>query len=457
MSQDPAPAANGSRALVRRLDVALLWGLLALAALGGVFLMLRGGRLLLRPPDPDATAIAGRPSVTVCASITSTLATTASPASTTTLLPDTPDTPDTPGTSGTPGTPGTPAPAASPAFSPVPTIVPPQVDPLDLSALYAGMPFSVSGTGAPGDTVALFDNDLLEATQIVGADGAWQITVRGLSVGEHRLTVAAITPAGARSPTVPVGFLIVLPPAAAAATEAVQATGTAGLVSTATMATPSPVPLSPTPDTTATQITRPANTATMTTAAARLDTTATQQAVEAATGSATPSPVPISPTPDATATQITNPAADMAAISGPRDGAILPPGPVSFSGSAAPGALVTLVDGAGNTLGSGTAGADGGWQVTADLSGAPGVVSLTVLVEDAAGILTPVHSVMLTIAPPVVPVTGGQRAPDAPSWAAAGLILLALAGGALLVGGLVLRAAGGLLRLREQDRRPPHR
>jgi hypothetical protein len=117
-----------------------------------------------------------------------------------------------------PGTPTlTPSPAPAGTLPPVPT---PRVEPLALEALYAGVPFGVEGRALPGQTIAIFDNDVLLGQWTVDSSGRWRIEVpAGLPVGEHRLVVVAIGPDGRRSEAAPAGFTLIHAPVLAATAE----------------------------------------------------------------------------------------------------------------------------------------------------------------------------------------------------------------------------------------------
>jgi hypothetical protein len=179
VSQPRKPAPNPERTL-GRFDGALLAGLLICSALVTVFLLV--GRAYGLAPQAAAT-----PPTSI-------------PAQSETF---------TPLPTAIVAVAGTSEPTATP---PVPTntpeIVPtPRVEPLDLTGLFAGQRFTVHGQGVPGQTIALYDNDLLVGTRVVDTYGNWEIAItQGLPTGEHRLVVVAIGLDGGRSEVAPVGF-----------------------------------------------------------------------------------------------------------------------------------------------------------------------------------------------------------------------------------------------------------
>lgn len=135
---------------------------------------------------------------------------------------------------------------------------------------------------------------------------------------------------------------------------------------------------------------------------------------------------------------------------------MVPAGLYPFTGQADPhvGVAVALVDSVGMVLGQTTAGPGGVWTITADLTALQGETTVTALALDGAGlVLAQSQPVQITIAPQLAPATGGET-PDggAAAWLNVGLILTIILALALLIGGVALRQAGRLLRLREDDR-----
>lgn len=115
---------------------------------------------------------------------------------------------------------------------------------------------------------------------------------------------------------------------------------------------------------------------------------------------------------------------------------------------------MALVDSVGLVLGQTTIGPGGVWTITADLTALQGETTVTALALDGAGIvLAQSQPVQIAIAPQLAPTTGGETPDgDASARLDAGLILTIILALALLVGGVALRQAGRLLRLRENDR-----
>jgi hypothetical protein len=194
-------------------------------------------------PTHTATATA-----TELPSETPTHTPTLSPTATATELPsDTPTTTPTPSPTAT----NTLTPTPPPTFTPTPWPVP-VVDPLVLAETYAGEALTITGTALPGDTIQVYDRDILLATTVAGDDGRWVIDLpEGLPQGEHALSVAAIGPDGASSQRVSIGFQVgsapTLPPTATpTSTSTVTPTKTPSPTHTATP-TFSPVPPTSTP------------------------------------------------------------------------------------------------------------------------------------------------------------------------------------------------------------------
>ena len=55
-----------------------------------------------------------------------------------------------------------------------------------------GEPITLSGTGAPGTAVTLYDGDVVFAETTVAPDGTWQMTVPPLGAGAHSLTTSLL-------------------------------------------------------------------------------------------------------------------------------------------------------------------------------------------------------------------------------------------------------------------------
>ncbi len=457
MSLPPGPDPGLAR-LVRRLDAVLLAGLLLCSALAALALSLRGSdgtRLALLATTP--------PTATPSPTPTATATRTPPPTATRTPRPS-----------------PTPSRTLPPSRTPTPP-PPPRVEPLNLTGIYAGTRFTVRGTGTPGHTIALYDNDILLATTRVSASGRWQIVVPGLSVGAHALVVVAIGPQGNSSEPAPVGFAIVHAPTATASATAsptrtpsataATATDTATRTPRPTQAPASPTPTAGTPQAllvtasaTARRVqpsrtpTPPATATATVTASATATRTRTPTAIPSATPTRTPPPSPTRTPRPPTATPTRTPAPTPAppVILDPSNGDLVAAGAVPFSGRGEPGGRITLADDAGNLVGAGTAGAGGQWRITADLSPLQGEVTIAALLVDARGmVLAQSAGVRLTVVPQLAPPTGAELpGSEGPRWLDVGLILTAIVGLALLVGGLALRQAGRLLRMgegREED------
>jgi len=110
---------------------------------------------------------------------------------------------------------GTVTPAAPAELSPTAAVaahavVPaPVVTPLTLADTYAGQPLTLHGVARPGDVVQLYDRGELIAIAVSEESGAWTLTVPGgLDEGAHALTVQAVGEDGGVSQAVPVAFLV---------------------------------------------------------------------------------------------------------------------------------------------------------------------------------------------------------------------------------------------------------
>ena len=485
--------------LVRGLDWGTLLALVILSALAALFLLIQAG--IGQPPE-QAEAL---PNLPASATSTTLPSHTPTPPHTATPLPT-----GTPTHTRTPTATLTSRPEemgagerATPSRTPTP-LPTPRVEPLNFTTLYAGTPFTVQGQGAPGHTIALYDNDRLLGTVRVGPHGTWAIAVPGLAVGEHTLVVMAISPADAASDPAPVGFLIVhrptatptatsthTPTAIPSHTPAPTRTHTPAPTATSTH-TPTAIP-SHTPAPTATSSPRSEGegprvraTSTLVPTAAGGDLGAEFQPliltpIPSATPTVTATPIPTraptstptatpsrTPTPTAppsrTPTTLPPPPPTVTAtitpappvILQPASGEMVPAGLYPFTGQADPhvGVAVALVDSVGMVLGQTSAGPGGTWTIAADLTALQGETAITALALDGTGIvLAQSQPVQITIAPQLAPATGGAT-PDgaAAAWLNVGLILTVILALALLIGGVTLRQAGRLLRLREDDR-----
>lgn len=454
MSQETPPSPV---TVAGRLDSALLALLLITSGLVVIFLLAaRGAGLGAVSPTPPPTAAAAA------------------------LSPS----PGTPTLTPSP-TQATPAPADT--LPPVPT---PRVEPLALEALYAGVPFGVEGLALPGQTIAIFDNDVLLGQWTVDSSGRWRIEVpAGLPVGEHRLVVVAIGPDGRRSEAAPAGFTLIHAPALAATAESLpdaaaalttkqaeaSATQTGLPAGTPVAGRPSPSPTparaiggplqtqssaaiiqqaaSPTPSPTRTRPTATQSTATRPTATRPTATLA--GAVEGQV-IASPTPVPpreASPSPATSQPTASQPAASTVEATPVafQSGGAMPllavdpqvssqAGVLIFSGQGEPGGMVTLLAEDGALLGTAPVGPDGRWTVEADPDAAQGAGQVTAQLFDPAGIIVAQAIRPQEAGAPLLPVTGQAAAPRA-----RGPALIVLLGLALLTGGLALRQAGRVL------------
>jgi hypothetical protein len=104
--------------------------------------------------------------------------------------------------------------------------------------------------------------------------------------------------------------------------------------------------------------------------------------------------------------------------------------------------------GAGVTLAEVTAALDGSWQATITLHGA-GRVTLRAVVRGSDGVEYPSDTVMITLAPPVQPNTGGTLESDPGE---AGRTFTALVALLLTAGGFSAIFAGRLLYLITKNR-----
>jgi hypothetical protein len=85
----------------------------------------------------------------------------------------------------------------------------PAVTPLTLADTYAGQPLTLHGAARPGDVIQLYDRGELVAIAVADESGTWALTVPGgLDEGAHALTVQAVGADGGVSQAVPVAFLV---------------------------------------------------------------------------------------------------------------------------------------------------------------------------------------------------------------------------------------------------------
>ena len=264
----PRKPGPGPERMLGRFDGALLAGLLICSALVTVFLLV-GRAFWLAPqttPAPGASPLAETLTVTLTPLPTAIIAMA--------------------GTSEPSATP--PVPANTPEVVPTP-----RVEPLDLAGLFAGMRFEVRGQGVPGQTIALYDNDLLVGTRVVDPDGSWEIALaQGLPIGEHRLVAVAIGLDGGRSEVAPVGFTVLSGPVAPALSPGAPLT-IAPVMTVVASATPSLPPTS-TPTVPPTKL--PLTTPTVVALALTQPVEASPVPSETPAPSATPTLIPATPT-----------------------------------------------------------------------------------------------------------------------------------------------------------------
>lgn len=440
--------------------------------------------------------------------------------------------------------------AASAARAAAPS---PIVTPLTLADTYAGQPLTLQGAARPGDVVQLYDQGELIAIAVADDSGAWALTLPGgLDEGPHALTVQAVGADGGVSQAVPVAFLVAglptatpsltispspTPSPSATDTATVTASPTATLTPTFTAtptasftpgatatftpsptatptvtATPSVTPTATatptftwtaTPSATATLTSTPSATPSATATASRTPTprptlTATLaavrlQATETATAlptftatptftpsptvtpsatpthtpsptvtpSTTPSPVPPTRTPLALRSS-PHPSATPAPLAGsaepridaPASGEVHAPGTLTVRGMASPGALITVRDGeSGAVLGVAQAAVAGDWEtrIAAADEGPLVLIAVATAPDGTTRISSPVT---ITLAPPVQPASGSALLPDARR---AGRLFTTLLGILLLAGGFSAFVAGRLLLRLARDLRTRQR
>ncbi len=192
----------------------------------------------------------------------------------------------------------------------------PAVTPLTLADTYAGQPLTLHGAARPGDVVQLYDRGELIAIAVSDASGAWTLTLPGgLDEGAHALTVQAIGEDGGVSQAVPVAFLVAgLPTVTPSPTPSATFTASPSATHTATVTVTPTATLTPTFTATPTASFTPSATATLTpsptvtpTATPTPSVTPTATATPTLTWTATPSDTATltstpSATPSATAT-----------------------------------------------------------------------------------------------------------------------------------------------------------
>ncbi len=452
---------SGPSRLVYRLDLVLLVGLLIAATLVVLPLLIghtveESGIALFHSPVPtEFPTVAPSATWTHTPTATTTASPTVTPSNTVTASPTV-----TPSATLTPSATMTPSftPSTTPTHTPPPTVTPeplatPRVEPLNIVDLYAGVNVTVRGEGLPGSTIVLYDNDWRLATARASAAGTWQIVVPGLSVGEHRLVVVAISEDARMSDAAPVGFLIVHAPTATGLADSMTLLSSSDTPQSAAAlpsATPTALPLTATP-----VVTRvpPSATATATVTASA---TSTLTQTPAPTATLTPSETPTAtatPTPTYTLTPSPTPTPLPLMIIEPETGASVPAGAAAIGGQGPIGGYVVLVDSDGMVRGAAVVDRAGQWMLDADLSGLQGDVILTALVQDETGaVLEQSDGVPVVVVAQLAPPTGAELpSQDDASDLQSALALTVIVGLALLVGGLVLRQAGVVVRLGERQ------
>ena len=428
------------RRLIRRLDVIFLVGLLVTSGLAA---LLFWTQFYDGDDDEDVMveAISGTGTPTPTVSVTVTDVPTATPSETM-----------------TPTLTATPTETVSP--EPSPAKPSPQVAPLALAGTYAGEPFLITGESDPGDTIEVYDNDSLIALSQANAAGVWIVEMpSGLDEGSHSLAVVAIGSDGTTSALVPIGFDVLAAPtgtpvpptetplptdtATIAPTETPLPTDTATIVPTET-----PLPTATATEQAVAQVSTetptaaPTETATATPTETAVPTeTPTETATATATNTLTYTPTA---TPSATATSTTTPIPPQ--IDAPEAGAVFAPGPVTVSGSAAPGAAIT-VQADGVNVAEAVAATDGVWQTTVDLGG-EGDVSLVVSAAGDDPLVS--EAVTVVLAPPLHSITGAERPGAEP--AETGRAFTALLALLLTAGGFSTFFAGRLVIMLARER-----
>jgi len=136
-------------------------------------------------------------------------------------------------------------------------------------------------------------------------------------------------------------------------------------------------------------------------------------------------------------------------ITAPAPGSVFSPGPVTVRGIAQPGVTVTLRDrDGGQVLAAVTVPADGAWQASVTLAG-DGEIALVAEVPGPDGTTLASDPVVVRLAPPVQPQSGGILTDDPDDTGRAFTALLALL---LAAGGFSAYFAGRLLYMLAHDR-----
>lgn len=418
------------RRLVRRLDILFFAGLLITSGLAAVlfwtqFHMKDEDKAVAAAASPTAMGTVYRtdtptntttPSPTPTATDTPTNTPTASPTPTATdTLTHTPtatttDTPTPTYTSSPTSTFTLTAPppvtvTPPPSQTPWPT---PQVEPPALVDTYAGEFITITGVGLPGDTIEVYDFDERITATTVSADGSWTVRIPGLSEGPHALSVIAVSPSGAASGPVPVGFRVSNAPTAtltstpsptptlthtptatatftATVTPTETPTLTPTLTRTATLPPPTKTPIPPTqtfaPTVTPTQTESPPTVSTADTAVAALSSPSATQ----------PAPV-ISPAPSSTLL----PPPSMVIDPGGPELSVLDP--ITISGTAPPGVTVNIT--ANHVfLGEAAADASGEWSFTWNNPAAGSTLISAVVMGDMGQISVPAMLEVVFVVP----------------------------------------------------------
>ncbi|GAB4417487.1 MAG: hypothetical protein Kow00106_13310 [Anaerolineae bacterium] len=142
----------------------------------------------------------------------------------------------------------------------------PVMTPLSLAETYAGQPLTLHGAAQPGDIVQLYDGGELIAITVADESGSWSLTLPGgLDEGAHALTVRAVGEDGRVSQAVPVAFLVAgLPTATPSPTRTPSSTPSATATASPSATHTATVTASPTPTLTATATASPTPSATAT-------------------------------------------------------------------------------------------------------------------------------------------------------------------------------------------------
>lgn len=242
---------NLRRALVRRLDIVFLVGLVITSGLAAFLFWLEFDDA----QNNEANAEAPTATFTLTYTLTFTATPTATATATNTPTPTFTSTATLTATAtatvtATPTNIPTETPTATATITPTPWPVP-QVDPLALAGLFAGNPLVLSGAAQPGDMIQVYDQGELLASVTAAEDGSWLLVLpEGLAPGYHTLSVIAAGPGGVTSESVPVGFQVNDAPTATVtptATATVTPTATYTATPTATLTVTLTIPPSETP------------------------------------------------------------------------------------------------------------------------------------------------------------------------------------------------------------------